>query len=93
MSEEFTPTQKILWTSNASTREQVLMLKLLDLYGGNDITGNLHDIARLLGVKRSLLITILKGLRDLGWLETEKAYEKNVGNLPKVAGVQIKFTI
>ena len=85
--------QKILWTREATTPEQIMMLKMLDIFGDNEIKGTLTEIAGYLDIKRSYLITQLQGLRDLGWIETERAYLKTDGNLPKVSGITIRMKI
>lgn len=85
--------QKVLWTREASPPEQILMIKMLDIFGEKEVAGTLTDLAMYLDVKRSYLVTHMKGLKDLGWIETDRQYVKSNLNLPHVAGVKIKVTL
>lgn len=69
------------------------MLKLLDLYGQETFEATLEEIASLLKVKRSLFIKILKGLKELGWVESDRVYDYSEKNLPHVKGSKYKITI
>jgi Mn-dependent DtxR family transcriptional regulator len=85
--------QKILWTTTAKPREQVLMLRLMDIYGTEGFEATLEDIAKLMYMKRSLVIRMLKGLKELGWVESERQYEYTEQKLPHVKGCKYRFTI
>lgn len=85
--------QKILWTTTAKPREQVLMLRILDIYGPEGFEGTLEDIAKMMSMKRSLVIRMLRGLKELGWIESERQYEFTEKKLPHVTGCKYKITI
>lgn len=86
-------TQTILWTKGAKPREQILMLRLLDIYGPVGFEGTLEEISQMMLMPRSLVIRMLRGLKDLGWIESERQYEYSEKRLPLVTGCKYKFTI
>lgn len=70
-----------------------MMLKMLDIFGKREVTGNLTYLSECLDVKRSYLVTHLRELKDLDWIDTDREYLKTDGNLPKVAGVKIYIKV
>lgn len=70
-----TPQEKILWTENATYREKVIMLQILDLFG-KKFSATQEEIANKLGVNVYNVINCMKGLKELGWIEVEKVYAR-----------------
>lgn len=71
----------------------MVILQLLDLYGAGSFESTLEEIADTLKIKRSLFIKIVKGLKELGWIESERKYDYTEKNLPHVKGSQYKITV
>jgi len=71
-----TPVQKVVWTKNAKPREQLLMLRLMDVYGTRcEVT--MDEMAVGAGMGKPTLIKTLRGLKELGWIQTERVYKEN----------------
>ena len=90
-----TPQQKVIWTVNASAREQLLMLRLLDVYGKNqEFYATLEDISKATNFSYPLVVRCMKGLKELGWLENQRIYHKqDGGNLHVVKNCMYRFLI
>ena len=90
-----TPQQKVIWTVNASPREQMLMLRLYDVYGKNaEFYATLEDIAKVTHVSYPLVVRCMKGLKELGWIESQRVYHKEKGrNLHVVKNCLYRFLI
>jgi hypothetical protein len=93
MSEDLTPQQLVIWTVNAKLREQILMLRILEVYGTGEFTATLHAIADATHMKRSVVAKAIKGLKDLNWLDSERNYEDNGTNLHVVRNCKYRVTI
>ena len=90
-----TPQQKVIWTINASPREQLLMLRILDVYGKNkEFYATLQDIAKATNFSYHLIVRCMKGLKELGWLESSRIYHKEKDrNLHVVKNCLYRFLI
>jgi len=93
MTQELTPIQKVIWTVNAKPREQVFMLRLIDAYGLSTFTATIDEIAKLTGTPRGTTVRCLTGLRDLGWVNSERMYKKTGINLPSVMSCEYSIAI
>jgi hypothetical protein len=83
--EQLTPIQTVIWTNNAKHREQIFLLRLLDVYGLESFAATLEEIATHTGFHRDTVVRCLKGLKDLGYIQSDRMYEKNGSyNLPIV---------
>lgn len=85
--------QMVIWTVNAKLREQVLMLRILEVYGTGEFMATLQDIADATHMKRSVIAKTIKGLKDLNWLESERNYEDNGTNLHVIRSCKYRITI
>jgi len=88
-----TPVQKVVWTKNAKPREQLLMLRLMDVYGTRcEIT--MDEMAEGTGMGKPTLIKTLRGLKELGWIQTERVYKENgFKRLKSLAAISYVFTV
>lgn len=68
------------------------MLRLLDIFGKTKFEATLDELSEKLGMKYGQTVKMMTGLRELGWIETERIYEKSGGNLPHVKGCVYKLT-
>jgi hypothetical protein len=93
MSETLTPQQMVIWTANAKPREQLFMLRLMDTYGTTKFTATIDEISRLTNTSTGTTIRSLNGLRDLGWLDSQRMYKKSGRNLPVVSSCEYIVTI
>lgn len=85
--------QTVIWTVNAKTREQILMLRILETYGSEEFVATLGDIADAAHMKRSVVAKTMKGLKDLNWLQSVRNYEDNGTNLPVIRNCKYRVTI
>ena len=88
-----TPVQKIVWTQNASPREQMVMLRLMDVYGTRcEVTVDEMSVA--ISVNKPTLCKTIRGLKDLGWIKSERVYKES-GNkrLKSLTGNLYTFTV
>ena len=85
----------VIWTDSASTREQVLMLRIIGAFRNPSMSFNATytKIAEETGMTRSVVIKTMRGLKELGWLESEWNYEKNGKNLPTIKDCKYTFTV
>lgn len=83
----------VVWTENAKLREQIVMLRIMSVYGTEEFDATYTDIAREIAMKRSVVIQAMKGLKELGWIESVWNYEKNGKNLPTVKNCKYTITI
>lgn len=90
-----TPQQKVIWTVNVSLREQLLMLRILDVYGKNEsFYATLDDVAKAVNMNRWMVARTMKGLKEIGWLESQRVYVKRGDkNMPSVKNCYYKFLI
>jgi len=85
--------QVVVWTVNAKLREQLLMLRILDIYGSKEFDATFDEIAEKTLMKRSVVIKAMTGLKDLGWIESERNYKENGTNLPVVQNCKYRIII
>lgn len=85
--------QIVIWTAEAKVREQIIMLRILSIYGSEPFTATYQELAREIGFKRSMIIASMRGIKELGWIESEWVYEKNGRNLPTVKHCRYTVTI
>jgi predicted transcriptional regulator len=93
MEQKLTPQQMVIWTANAKPREQVFMLRLMDAYGTKNFTATIDEISKLTNTSTGTTIRSLNGLRDLGWLDSQRMYKKSGRNLPVVSNCEYIVTI
>jgi hypothetical protein len=88
-----TPIQKVVWTKNAKPREQLLMLRLMDVYGSRcEVT--MDEMAVGTGMGKPTLIKTLRGLKELGWITTERVYKENgYKRLKSLSAIAYVFTV
>ena len=70
-----TPQEKVIWTENAKPREQIVMLRILDSFG-KKFSATHEEIAEKIGISRYLLSALIPGLKELGWIENKRIYNK-----------------
>jgi hypothetical protein len=85
--------QTVIWTSNARMREQILMLRILDIYGPKEFVATLGEIAEAIAMNKAVVIRGLKGLKELQWIDSERIYKNNGSNLPVVQSCKYIITI
>lgn len=85
-----TPQEKIIWTENAKPREQIIMLRIIGVFG-KKFSATHQEIAEKIGVNQTLLASIIPGLKELGWLENERVYSS--GEQRGVAYCNYKITV
>lgn len=83
----------VIWTAETKLREQMLMLRILSFYGVEPFTATYNDLAENLGMNRSVVIVAMRGLKELGWIESEWVYEKNGRNLSTIKHCKYTITI
>lgn len=85
----------VIWTDSASPREQLLMLRIISAYknGNGTFNATYSDIAQETGMHRSVVIKTMRGLKELGWIESEWNYEKNGKNLPTIRDCKYTITV
>lgn len=93
MDQKLTPQQMVIWTANARPREQLFMLRLMDTYGTKKFTATIDEISKLTNTSTGTTIRSLNGLRDLGWLDSQRMYKKSGRNLPVVSSCEYIVTI
>ena len=91
--QEMTPMQSIIWTQNAKPMEQLLMLRILDVYGSDEFCVTLDEFTAVIGFKKGVLIRALRGVKELEWLGSKRDYKKGVGNLPLVFNCRYRVTL
>lgn len=85
--------QIVIWTEEAKLREQIIMLRILTNYGTEPFSATYQEMARDIGMNRSVIIKSMRGLKELGWLESEWVYEKNGKNMPSIKNCRYTVTI
>ena len=93
MDQKLTPQQMVIWTANAKPREQIFMLRLMDVYGTKRFTATIQEIAQITDMSIGTTIRCLTGVRDLGWLDSARVYKKTGKNLPSVTNCEYIVTI
>jgi MarR-like DNA-binding transcriptional regulator SgrR of sgrS sRNA len=83
----------IVWSEEASPRDQVFMLRLLDVYGRKSFEDTLANISENVGHSHGLTMKTLRRLRELGWIEWERVYGDGVNNLQFVTGCKYTITL
>jgi len=83
----------VIWTVNAKPREQVLMLRVMDAFGTGEFTATYEELAEAAHMNRSTVIRAVKGLKDLGWMDSERLYRGNGSNLPVVENCKYIVTV
>ena len=83
----------IVWSEEASPRDQVFMLRLLDVYGRKPFEDTLANISHNVGLTQSLTIKTLGRLRQLKWIDWERVYGDGVNNLRFVTGCKYTITL
>jgi DNA-binding MarR family transcriptional regulator len=88
-----TPIQKVVWTKNASPREQLVMLRLMDVYGTRcEVT--VDEMSAAISINKPTLVKTLRGLKELGWVKSERVYkDRGDKRLKALTGNLYHFTV
>lgn len=88
-----TPIQKVIWTKNASPREQLVMLRLMDVFGTRcEVT--VDEMSAAISINKPVLVKTLRGLKELGWVKSERIYkESGHKRLKTLTGNLYTFTV
>jgi predicted transcriptional regulator len=83
----------VAWDHRLKSPEKMILIKLLSLHGLDSFHGKYEDMAEKLMIGKQTFSIAMPRLRALGWIQTEKMYEDNVGNFVKCIGMKFQITI
>ena len=84
--------QQILWRSEASPAEIIIMLRLLD-YFGEKFDATLESLQDVLGYRKDMISKYMKGLKELGWIKSEMIYGQGPKLSKVVRGCRYEITL
>jgi transcription initiation factor IIE alpha subunit len=83
--------QSVIWTEDASPRDQLVFLRLLDVYGFDEFDVTHQEICDAIKVSPALLAKTLVRLKKLGWIEWVRRYGPRSGHLQQVIGCRYRL--
>jgi Mn-dependent DtxR family transcriptional regulator len=80
--------QSVIWAEEASTRDQIVFLRLVDVYGFDKFTATLDEMSEAIKVGPALLAKTMSRLRSIGWVDSKRLYGVRDNGMKNVIGCE-----
>ena len=84
--------EQILWRTEASPAEIIIILRLYDFFGPQFET-TLEKLQDVLGYHKDMISKYMKGLKELGWIKSEMVYGQGPKLSKVVCGCRYEITL